>query len=466
MSHLLQLNIRPASTIIPASQGMQLIYVLIEIIPASARQGAPTPVHCCLVVDWSPSMRVPIADDATFRELMRRGLAREVVLDGLPVWQLSEAIPPELKQRIASPADWTIRAVGSAAERLNAGDLISLVVFGSEARALLRRQPGTDQRAVSAALSHLYTTNLGPATRIAQGLELGLQLIREERSAGRAERLLLLTDGFTEDTQRCIELAAAAAVDGVPITTIGLGIEFQEMLLMEIADRSGGRAAFIANPAEIPPLLDRELQRSSRTIARRMRLELRLSEGVELRRLYRVRPTLAELPRTIIRDRSGDLPLGDLELPYSQALLFEILVPPRQAGRYRLVRATLRAHDSTDSPLPPLSSDLVMDYVQGGQPDENPEFTALLARISAFRLQTRALESAASGDIEGATRQLRAAVTRLIEIGETDLADVAESEAQRLAATGQFSAASTKQLRYATRRLTAEEDDRTGTGGN
>jgi Ca-activated chloride channel family protein len=73
-------------------------------------------------------------------------------------------------------------------------------------------------------------------------------------------------------------------------------------------------------------------------------------------------------------------------------------------------------------------------------------------------LQTRALDDAAAGNIQGATTKLRSAATRLLDMGETDLAQAAEQEAQKLEQSGQVSAEGAKKLHYATRRLTPRLD--------
>ena len=74
--------------------------------------------------------------------------------------------------------------------------------------------------------------------------------------------------------------------------------------------------------------------------------------------------------------------------------------------------------------------------------------------MTAFKLQTRALEEAKLGNVEGASQKLRAAATRLLEMGEEELGRAALEEAEHLEKTGQMTAHGTKKLRYETRKLT------------
>ena len=78
----------------------------------------------------------------------------------------------------------------------------------------------------------------------------------------------------------------------------------------------------------------------------------------------------------------------------------------------------------------------------------------LVEKVTAFKLQTRALRAAKMGDAAGASKQLRAAATRLLQVGEKKLAEAALEEAQNLEEKGEMSSAGSKKLRYATRKLT------------
>jgi Ca-activated chloride channel family protein len=89
----------------------------------------------------------------------------------------------------------------------------------------------------------------------------------------------------------------------------------------------------------------------------------------------------------------------------------------------------------------------------------NPYVLNIVEKVTAHKLQTRALDEAALGNIVGATQKLRAAATRLLEMGEQDLAQAALQEADNLESQGQMSAGGTRKLRYETRKLTQKLDE-------
>jgi Ca-activated chloride channel family protein len=134
----------------------------------------------------------------------------------------------------------------------------------------------------------------------------------------------------------------------------------------------------------------------------------------------------------------------------------------RQPGAYRIAQADV----SYDAPLAALAgehvrSDVLLALV--GDPAQVGAFDAnvmnLVEKVSVFKLQTRALEEAQAGNVALATQQLRAAATRLLSLGEAELAQAAQQEADNLQQQGQMSAGGTKKLQYGTRKLTQRLDD-------
>jgi Ca-activated chloride channel homolog len=78
----------------------------------------------------------------------------------------------------------------------------------------------------------------------------------------------------------------------------------------------------------------------------------------------------------------------------------------------------------------------------------NPRVMNIVEKVTAFKLQTRALEEAEAGNIAGATQKLRAAATILLNQGETDLAKTARLEADQLEQRGEMSSEGRKTIQF------------------
>ncbi|MBC8162192.1 MAG: VWA domain-containing protein, partial [Roseiflexaceae bacterium] len=246
---ILSLDINPPIAALGPQRQPQLCYALLTIGAAGAT--AAQAVNWAFVADASRSMRIPILDEAQFRAIIRDGGAQETLIDGVPVWQLAASLPPELKATVKSPLDHVARALHALLERLDSADRFALVACAEQALVLVESAPGDGRELLVRGIDELRQVNLGDATDLSTGLRLGLDQLRHGRSSHRTDRLVLLTDGFTEVPEKCLELAARAAAEGVAISTFGLGGEFQEALLTRIADATGGQARLVRRAEDI-----------------------------------------------------------------------------------------------------------------------------------------------------------------------------------------------------------------------
>jgi Ca-activated chloride channel family protein len=252
--------------------------------------------------------------------------------------------------------------------------------------------------------------------------------------SGMVNRLVLLTDGITEKEKRCLEQADNAARLGVPITALGIGKDWNDKLMEEIGRRTAGDADYISSPERIRSHFQRAVQQMQAVALQRLSLGVKPALGIEVRSLFRVHPLISRLNP---EQTAGDLrvPLGELERGHGQTLLVEFVVPSRPAGTYRI--AQLEAE--YDVPQNGLSSqhanlDVVLSYSHDpaviSPPD--PRVMNLVEKVSAFKLQTRALQDLEAGNIPAATQKLKGALTHLLNQGDTELARVVEEELTNL----------------------------------
>jgi Ca-activated chloride channel family protein len=449
------------STTIPVSNQPRLLYLLIETGGGQAGS-VRVPVHLALVVDKSDSMMIRIAPIELQRLWMERGWVRENVMDGIPTLKvdLSKVSREEL-QKLPRSIDAVKQALRAAVEALGPSDHFALVLFAGQAVAAVPLSPSSERKRILSAVDTLEELALGDETYMGRGISQGLEELARGGNPAAANRVIVLTDGFTLDEADCRVLAQRAKAAQVSISTMGLGEDFNEDLLIPMADETGGHAYVINTPGDIPAAFQQELNAVQSIAYRNLELKLRLSQGVELRAAHRVRPVISHLGAVPLADRSASLSLGDYEVSAPPALLMELLAPPRSTfGAYRLAQLML-AYDDPAGGLArqTIRQDIVVNYIAGPSAESpNPRVMNVVERVTAFKLQTRALEDVQRGDIPGATRKLQAAATRLLDMGETDLAQTMQEQAQQLAQQGQVSPETAKAARYKTRKLTQKLD--------
>jgi Ca-activated chloride channel family protein len=325
MTEALNLTCTVNTPYLPASGGPRLVYLLLEA-SGGADSGA-LPINLALVVDVSESMHFRLVTEAQFEDLARKGLLKEVLVDGVPAWQ-SSGIPKEVLVTLPRKIDRVKDALVAAVEQLRSSDRFALIAFAGQAVALIPNTSGADKRRLLDIVSGLDQLQLGDDTRIGRGMDLGFGELERGAAGDLAQRLLVLTDGFTQDEADCRAAAARARQDRIPISTMGLGGEFNEELMIPIADQTGGEAYLLEDPDDIPEAFARELQRAQAVRYRGLEIKLRPSSGVEVRAAYRVRPTIAPL-EAVNAVGSYSFPLGDLVEGEEPALLLSTGWPRR-----------------------------------------------------------------------------------------------------------------------------------------
>jgi len=417
MAEQLKLEATLNKPAVPVTSAQQLLYVLIEAVPDEVVAQVRMKLNFGFVLDRSGSMR-------------------------------------------GEKIDRLIEAVELALSRMQADDLVSVTIFSDSARVLV---PSTRLSSRSSLAAQVRRIRAGGGTEMSRGLSLGLREVYQHRETDRINQVLLLTDGQTHgDEPQCLKLAREAGEHQIPIQALGLGDDWNENLLDEIGTISGGDADLVAGADDIVPIFTQTVQRSQQAVLKNAHLTLRLVAGVSPRQVWQVTPMISNLGYTPLGEHDVQVSLGDLDAVEGKAILVELLVPARRPGRYRLAQTEV----TYDIPLLGLRgasvrAPIVVDYTsdQNLTSRYNPRIMNIVERVTAFKLQTRALQEAEMGDIAGATRKLRAAATRLLELGEQDLATAATTEADNLERSGHMSSGGSKRLRYQTRKLTQKLPD-------
>lgn len=385
----------------------QVLYLLIDIRPVPGAKSERLPLNLCLVIDRSTSMQ---------------GARLEHVK----------------------------RAVYQIIDELCENDTLAVVAFNDRAEVILPSQPLVNRALAKAKVS---TISASGGTEILKGMEAGLAEIEKRYGQRVISHLILLTDGRTYgDDERCIAAARRAGARRIGITAMGIGEDWNDTLLDQIAGQSGGISAYIASPRQVRALLRQEVCGRGRVFAQGLTLEIGCIEGVWVENAFRVAPYLDHLTLT-----DNTVSLGALQADMPVAVLLEIGIAQKPPGEHRLLQLQLRGD------IPSLRREgerLRRDIILTFTPDEPvpevvpPAIVGALSRVTVYRMQERAWEMVERGETEEANRQLELIATRLFDLGEPRLARAVMLEAGRIAKGGAPTAKGRKEIKYGTRSLT------------
>jgi Ca-activated chloride channel homolog len=382
---------------VPVMNVPQLVYCLLKLRPAEALVPQESlPLNLCLVLDKSGSMQ------------------------GEKIERLREA---------------TYQVI----DMLQPQDHISIIAFSSRLDVLVPSQPIGEWSGRAELRDKVSLIKADGGTSMAPAMEAGLLELRKQMKPGSTQalvnRLVLLTDGMTEKEKRCIQQAEHSAQLGVPITALGIGKDWNDKLMEQIARESNGEADYIASAEQIRGHFTRAVQQMQAVALQHALMRVRPSLNIEVRSVYRAHPLISSLKPTVAPDRTQLVTLGEIERGHGQTLLVEFVVPQRAAGSYRIAQIEVE-YDVPQMGLQGQVStlDVLLSYSHdtAAVPPLDPEVMNIVEKTSAFRLQTRALEDLDAGNVQGATQKLRGALTHLLNQGDTELAATVQSELDNL----------------------------------
>jgi len=385
----------------------QVVYLLVEIRPASDTLGKRLPVNLCLVIDQSTSMQ---------------GARLEHV-----------------KQ-----------AAHQIIDELHHDDALAVVTFSDRAKVVIPSQLGVNQTQAKAKVSAIWASG---GTEILQGVQVGLAEIEKRHSNQVTSHLILLTDGQTYgDDEDCIAEARRAGARRISITAMGIGDDWNDVLLDKMASQSGGVSAYIASPSQVRTLLEQRVRGLGTVSAQGLNLEIRCAEEVQVENVFRISPYLERLALI-----DNVIELGTLQANAPLTAIMEVGISQKSPGKHRLLQLELTGDvPALEQQKCRVQHDVRCTFTSAEPPPQPVPASILsaLSKIALYRMQDRAWDALAGGDADTATRQLEMMATRLFDLGETQLARAAMLEAGRIARGGVPTSKGRKELKYGTRSLT------------
>ncbi len=331
---------------------------------------------------------------------------------------------------------------------LQAEDRLAIVAFSDRAEVLA---PSEYVRNVPFFNSAIAALNPGGGTEIYRGLLAGLEQLRAGMSSDSINHVILLTDGRTYgDEEFALTEARRAAAEGLGISALGIGEDWNDAFLDRLAQYGGGVSQYIHSPSQLRSILRDHIQGLSSAVARRVQLRANLAPYVHLRAVQRAAPYMEVLEST----PDHVVSLGNLTVGEPLSVVWELTIDRQDAGERRILRFDLEAEDSASSTPIVMRRDVTVTFAPDVEPAPvPPRLLNALQRLSVFQLQERAWHALESGDSRRATQFLEAAATQLFNMGYRELGQAAMLEVGRISQGGDPTGTGRKKLRYGTRAL-------------
>ncbi|MDF9832519.1 Ca-activated chloride channel family protein [Ereboglobus sp. PH5-5] len=308
---------------------------------------------------FSPSaLSAPSSEPIKFRvELDRSVLPADtadraivkIAIDGCRLPRTGERPPVNLSivlDRSGSMGGEKIQQAKAAAiealNHLDNGDIFSLVTFDSRVETLIPAvRVGSNRSELERRIRQI---NVRGTTALFAGVSQGASEIRRNIEDSRyVHRIILLSDGQANSGPRTPEelgrLGAALVKEGISVTTIGLGLGYDEDLMARLALKSDGNTYFAENARDLAKIFDAELGDVLSIVARKAVVTIEFPEGV--------RPIRFVGREGSIRGQNAELTLNQIYGGQEKYALVEIETPRARAGAEReIARARIAFEDA------------------------------------------------------------------------------------------------------------------------
>ncbi len=347
---------------------------------------------------------------------------------------------------------YAVEAAKLVVTSLSEDDWVSIITFSDEAEAIVPSTKGSNNAAIFYALDKIRTLS---GTRMQYGMEMGIREMRKAGFSGKANRMIILTDGETEGEDWCRTIALQEKDNNVVISTLGIGEKYNEYLLDDISSATLGSFFHLKTPEQISDIFQREISDASAGALSNVTLSLNLSKDVTLESIYRIFPSSVKLqPRIEDEGSTIAVDLGNLKKDEPAVFGAKLKLPARPSGQITIARAaitysipSLHIKDRVET------RDIIVEYTCSpdlcGSVDR--EIIGYFNQLNAQNLIEQAVEEARSGKTDAAAKALAQAHAITERLGNRPLTQTIQQTIEELEQKGMLSADGVKAIKAGSR---------------
>ena len=212
-----------------------------------------------------------------------------------------------------------------ALDLLGEGDIVSVVTYDGTVRVVV---PATEVSRRYWIADAIRTINAGGSTALFAGVSKGAGEVRKYLARHRVNRVILLSDGLANvGPSTPVELGrlgSALGTEGISVTTIGLGLGYNEDLMTQLAGYSDGNHAFVEHPGDLARIFENEFQTAKNVIAKDLDIVIHCERGI---RPIRVLGRDSDIAGQVVRTR-----MNQLSSRQEKFVVLEVEIPAGDAG--------------------------------------------------------------------------------------------------------------------------------------
>jgi len=231
-------------------------------------------------------------------------------------------------------------AVKFAVKNLEPVDTVALVTFDNNINVPV---PATIAEHKDQIIALVDTVQAGSTTNLSGGLLAGVEEVRKNFDREKINRVVILTDGLANegitDRDHLKDMVRDICSSGIVVTTMGVGQDFDEDLLVDLAEAGNGNFYYIDSPEKLPAIFGQELSGLLSVTGQNPTLTIKPAAGIHLNAVFGYQPETVEGGVAI---RLPDIYSGD-----TKTVLAELQIKPFKAGLHPVAAIEFKYTDVT-----------------------------------------------------------------------------------------------------------------------
>jgi len=226
-------------------------------------------------------------------------------------------------------------AAKHAIDLLDKDDIISITTYDSQVNVLVPSTKLADKQRVKAMVDRIGT---GGNTALFGGVSKGAFELRKFLDEDRVNRVVLLSDGIANvgpsSPADLASLGEQLVKEGISVTTLGLGNDYNEDLMSRLASASDGNHVYIQEAAQLASVFKEEFGDILSVVAKNVEIRLDCADGV--------RPVRILGREADIEGQKVITTINQIYASQEKFLLLEVEVTPGEVGTKReLAKVTI-----------------------------------------------------------------------------------------------------------------------------
>jgi Ca-activated chloride channel family protein len=290
-----------------------------------------------------------------------------------------------------------------AIRRLDSRDIVSVITFDNNIDVLISATKVSNLENLERKIRSIQP---GGTTAIYAGVEKGAEEVRKFFEKGIVNRVVLLSDGQANvgpsRPADLAELGRTLGGKGICVTTLGLGSDYNEDLMVKLASASDGNHKFIEKAEDIAEIFQKEFNTALSVVAQDVKCTVTLPEGN--------RPVRALNMEVDINGQEVTFGWNQIYSNHERFVMLEVEVPAMDDGKsLELATAKLRYDNLDTKSVDNLSAKIDVKFSSSESQVKSAinksvmeDYVELIGNLN----NKKAMELRDRGDAEGAQRML------------------------------------------------------------